>query len=457
MVGDQPLLDAARPWMRRRVAVMARPATPRANTQSSETRSPALSGRALAAARIACAAIASLAIALFVIGQPALYLRFRTLTQYDDPARRALVVANLAHLGLSVEHYAAYLITLGVILAIVCFATAVSIVVRRSDQPMALFVALLLTLLGATFSGAIEALGEQNSTFARLNNLLSSVSLMAVFLLFYVFPDGRFVPRWTRWPALLAVVCLGPSALAPGSPLEPARWPGAAYALFLSGMLVTGMVAQVYRYRRVASAAQRQQTKWVVLGVAVALGVYVAAGLVPVAWPAARTGTLAHLIATGTVIGAMLLIPLSFGVAILRHHLWDIDVVINRALVYTLLTGLLVGVYVGSVVVLQRLLQPLTGQDSDLAIIISTLVIAALFQPVRRRVQAGIDRHFYRRKYDAARTLGAFSVRLRDEVELDKLTYELVGVVQETMQPTSLSVWIRPSTARWRRTHDTSA
>jgi hypothetical protein len=150
-------------------------------------------------------------------------------------------------------------------------------------------------------------------------------------------------------------------------------------------------------------------------------------------------------LANPTISSAML-IPLSIGVAVLRSHLFDIDVLINRTLVYGSLTATLLALYFGGIVVLQRLFVVLTGERSTLAVVASTLVIAALFNPLRRRIQTFIDRRFYRRKYDARKTLEAFSEKLRDEVDLEALSDDLVGMVAETMQPTHASLWLRPAT-----------
>ena len=148
---------------------------------------------------------------------------------------------------------------------------------------------------------------------------------------------------------------------------------------------------------------------------------------------------------TGYVITitALVSFPISMGIAIVRYRLYEIDTLINRTLVYALLTAILAAVYFGAVVLLQRLFVALTGEKSTLAIVASTLVVAALFNPLRRRIQSFIDRRFYRSKYDARKILEAFSAKLRDEADLDALSTDLVGVVRETMQPAHISLWLR--------------
>ena len=183
-----------------------------------------------------------------------------------------------------------------------------------------------------------------------------------------------------------------------------------------------------------ARGGERQQLKWFVYTVA----------LVVVGFLAALLGFGQHSVAWNIGIAAFNFLPIAAGIAILRYRLYDIDVVINRTLVYGVLTGILALVYSGGVVTLQALFRSLTDQGSQLAVVASTLAIAALFVPLRRRVQAFVDRRFYRRKYDAAKTLETFSVKLRDETDLEALNYDLVEVVKETMQPAHVSLWLRP-------------
>jgi hypothetical protein len=179
----------------------------------------------------------------------------------------------------------------------------------------------------------------------------------------------------------------------------------------------------------------------------VALGAFLSLGLIQGLIPAltatpGRTVLLA-LVGGTAVYLALSFLPISFGIAILRYRLWDVDALINRTLVYGSLTISIAALYIGGVIVLQALFSAATGQSSDLAVAVVTLAVAALFNPWRHRVQRFIDRRFYRRKYDAARTLAAFSARLRDEVDMDELKSNLLAVASDTMQPSSVSLWLR--------------
>jgi hypothetical protein len=209
------------------------------------------------------------------------------------------------------------------------------------------------------------------------------------------------------------------------------------------------VLAQVYRYVRVSAPVHRQQTKWVVFAMAVAggglLGTMAVGNYVPAI---DQSGPLGQMISTTLLEGFILLIPLSIGVAIVRSGLYEIDVIINRTLVYGSLTVVVVALYFAGIVLLQRVFVALTGERSTLAVVVSTLLIAALFSPLRRSIQSFIDRRFYRRKYDARKTLEAFSAKLRDETDLDTLADDLTSVVRETMQPAHVSLWLRPDSPR---------
>ena len=231
---------------------------------------------------------------------------------------------------------------------------------------------------------------------------------------------------------------LGPSELA--RPADPKIDAGGVVEILVRVgfffVLVSWLFAVAAMITRMdqARGAERQQLKWFVYTVA----------LLVVGFLAALLGFGQHSVAWNIGIAAFNFLPIAAGIAILRYRLYDIDVVINRTLVYGVLTAALALVYVGSIVLLQGLFRALTGETSQLAVVASTLAIAALFVPLRRRVQAFIDRRFYRRKYDIATTLQAFNVRLRNEVDLDSVADDLVEVVEETMQPAHVSLWLRP-------------
>ena len=233
---------------------------------------------------------------------------------------------------------------------------------------------------------------------------------------------------------------LFPDIYSGSSPLD--RVQSLVFVCFVLGMIWS----QVYRYRGVSAPEQRRQTRWVVFGTALALSVLLAllAPLFLLLSGVAETSPFVLVLIGSVIPPVMLLIPLSIGMAILRSGLFDIDFVINRALVYGALTASLALMYAGSVGALQYAFRALTGGGSQLVIVASTLGIAALFSPLRRLIQSFIDRRFYRRKYDAARTLEALSARLRDETDLVSLNDDLVAVVRETVQPEHASLWLRP-------------
>jgi hypothetical protein len=389
-------------------------------------------------------ALATIVIGLHVAGIPYAYTRTISNLNFDRLTFEQVEV--LKGLRLTPEFYAAYTVALPVVTMLVFAAIATVIFWRRSEDRMALFGAFMLVVFGgaALTSDVPQALAAAHPALWFPVNLLDYLGQVTFVVFFYVFPNGRFVPRWTRW---LAIACALYWVFAIFFPALPLGMDLLGAPIFI-GLIGSMVIAQIYRYRRVSSPLERQQTRWVVFGVAVALvGFTMILTLdATLASSLESTGPLGEMVAATCVYGFILLIPLSIGVAILRSGLYDIDVLINRTLVYGLLTATLIAVYFGGIVVLQRLFVVLTGERSTLAVVASTLLIAALFNPLRRRVQAFVDRRFYRRKYDAAKTLTAFNARLREETELETLSGEVVGVVRETMQPAYVSLWLRPDT-----------
>ncbi|GAC1349666.1 MAG: hypothetical protein NVSMB27_24920 [Ktedonobacteraceae bacterium] len=275
-------------------------------------------------------------------------------------------------------------------------------------------------------------------------SFLGSASIPVFFLLF---PNGRLTPRWMGLILLLVIIYAFLNNLPyKGSPFDM-YWPAWLYVLVTLVLFGFIIYSQIYRYRRVSTPVQRQQTKWIVLGVTAAVGTYIGLLFISLLSPFFDSTIFGNEVWSLILPVVLLVIPLSIGFSILRYRLYDIDVLINRALVYGTLTVLLALVYVGLVIGLQSLVRLFAGQfsQSPIVIVASTLVIAALFQPLRHRIQAIIDRRFYRRKYDAVKTLEAFSTTLRNEVDLSQLCEHLVTVVKDTMQPSYVSLWLRES------------
>jgi hypothetical protein len=426
---------------------------------STRTSPPALTlrGRWLLPARVAWVAVAITALAIILFSIPSSFEHYRSVCSAASKvcAERAVDQATpegvrvLGDIGLSLRSYALLNVVVDKVFQLVFFAVGALIFWRRSEDRMALLTSLFLVTFGPVSVDPTAAYTLISSQPAWWLPVLSVeiVGNVCPVLFFFLFPSGRFVPHWTRWLAVAFIVNSVPDVLFPELYSRSPSLETVSYLVFL-GILVSMVWSQIYRFRRVSSPAQQQQTKWVVFGLT--LGV---AGTFPSQLPVdlSLVGgdtplTLLFLDAGFSL--SLLLIPLSIGVAVLRSHLFDIDLLINRTLVYGSLTTVLVALYFGGIVLLQRLFVALTSEQSTLAVVASTLLIAALFNPLRRRIQSFIDRRFYRSKYDARKTLEAFSAKLRNETDLEALNEDLVGVVRETMQPAHVSLWLRPDTPR---------
>jgi hypothetical protein len=337
---------------------------------------------------------------------------------------------------------------------------------RRSHNP----IGWLLCAVGLVFGVALFA-----SEYAIYSLLVASGSLPAgeavalgnplwvlgfnlIVLMLILFPTGQLPSTRWRWVVYLYLTLALAEVVAmlflPG-PLEgldlienplgieglPIGRKPVQGLVFTGGLVASGTL--ILRLRR-GSWVERQQIKWLAYAAVAATGGSILTYTPPEAIGSRWVTSVGYVLLELGVLG----IPISIGIAILRYRLYEIDTLINRTLVYGTLTATLAAVYFGGVAITQALFRALTGQQEQpqLAVVVSTLVIAALFNPLRRRIQGFIDRRFYRRKYDAVKTLETFSTKLRDETDLDALSDDLVGVVRETMQPAHVSLWLRPDT-----------
>ncbi len=373
----------------------------------------------------------------------------------DEPGAAGVVVSTLPDL-----------MALGVL------ALGLLVAHRRPENPVGWIIAGTVVTAGVSDfaeSYAVYTLHTNpeslpgGETMAWLSNwIFIPVLFAAPAMLFLLFPDGKLVSR--RWRPVFWIVILttlaamttsifqpvlndppfesvvNPLGFAPPqallAPLSYIGWPGMAASFLVAAL------AMILRLRR-SRGVERQQLKWLAA----------AAAVLPLA---SVSGVVLYYLGYHSIAGFLAvfsIVPifLAAGYAILRYRLYDIDLIINRTLVYGSLTATLVAGYVGTVVLLQRALIFFTGQESTLAVVASTLVIAALFNPLRRRFQAFIDRLFYRRKYDARTTLEAYSMKLRDETDLERLNAELLSSVRETVQPEHVSLWLRPREDRVQR------
>ena len=390
-------------------------------------------------ARMVWLVVAGFSILVFVLGISLNYadLGKACTVQPCDQDPTPASIAQFHASGLTLSFYSGYIGTIELISALLYLVIGLLIFARKSNTWIGLLTSLLLITYGVAQFDADNVL-KAYPALAGPTGFLLSLGFICLGVFLYVFPDGYFVPRWTRFLLLVWV---------PFFFISSNLIPGGGFVPPLFAFLLISLGAQIYRYRRVSTSLQRQQTKWVVFGVIISIagfvGIIVTTNLLKLS---GHPGTFGFMWGDTAVIVVQTCLPLSIGIAILRSRLFDIDVIINQALVYGSLSALLGGLYAGLIIGLESLAQLVGGKNGQapIALVISTLAIAALFQPVRHRLQALIDRRFYRRKYDAEQILAVFSATLRQEVDLHQLSEQMLQVVQETMQPEQVSLWIRP-------------
>jgi hypothetical protein len=421
---------------------------------SASAHEPRLRGRLLFLARSVWLVLAALLLANFFASIPIFYRILHVICadpeacQFYQPTPD--LVTALHRLGVSLDAYAWTFVSVDVGVSLVFWVVGLLIFWRKSNEWVGLFASFVLVIFGSYgISDTLQTLfwtsALGNPFFDALDTLSGLIQWVSLGLFLVTFPTGRFVPRWTWAVSLLWVVQFFAFLLGEALPLDS----DAQGALLLGIISLTyggTAIVLIYRYLRVFTLVQRQQTKWVVFGVATGVLINMVGNAITLVIPELGQPDSPYQLLAGFFTALLFLpIPLSIGVAILRYRLWDIDAIINKALVYSLLTALLGAIYAGLIIGLVSLGGAISGtsEQEPVALVIATLAIAALFQPARRRIQALIDRRFYRRKYDAEKTLAAFSAALRSEVDLNQLREQLLAVVQETMQPASVSLWVR--------------
>lgn len=388
---------------------------------------------------------------MFLGGIPA---RFEDLSEVC-PAEPCVILSfqqeeaeALAAAGFSLSLYATYHIVIELLTGGLIALLSVLFFWKRFDDPMSILVAYFLMFFSLNFMSELDgAFVLDNPDLVQIQNLVSSITIIPFTVLLFVFPDGRFVPRWTSiFAIIISIIAVFDTVFSNlGFVITSGQFSLILVLIFLLIFLL-GIAAQIYRYRNVSKPAEKQQTKWVLFGftalIVPFLGWIFFIEVFPLA--AGTPRLIFNTIGYGFMAAFLMFFPIAFVIAITRYRLWDIDLLIRRTLVYSMLTGSLLVVYFGTVVVVQTAVNGLTGQQqtSQLTIALSTLLIAALFNPLRRRVQSFIDRRFFRRKYDAVLTLSEFAQTARDEVDLDQLTAELVGVVEQALQPEQTSMWL---------------
>ena len=394
-----------------------------------EAAAPVLRGRGLILARTGWAAFVALNLMLFAAAIPALH------AQRGAPSEA--VRAELAQLGISEGLYAAYFTALLVAFGLGCFAVATVIAWHRSTDPISLFVSLFLVLMGTVNAPNVQALAAAYPEWGSMLKFSWWILWACLILFVFLFPDGRFVPRWTR--SAVGVLILGTFLalfFGGGTLIEPPD----ALGLFLFGGLLAGVGAQIYRYWRVSSLGGRQQTKWVVSSITAAILVQVLGILAtPLFAEPGAPAVLYHTVDVTVITLAYFLLPLSVGIAILRYRLWDIDFIINRALVYGALTAFVVGLYVLVVGGAGALLQ---AQGNLLVSVLAAGLVAALFAPLKDRLQRGVNRLMYGERDDPYAVLSRLGQRLEATLAPGAVLPAIVEDVAKALRLPHAAIWL---------------
>ncbi len=385
----------------------------------------------------------SLSILLFLVAVPSY---FQILNKVCITANCLALQLNLGRAiilelaGINFQFYARLIVAIQIVVYLANLWIGVFIYSRKSKDWLAIFVSLMLiTSIQADLYRILFLNYPQLSLLARGLGTINSI-LLVVF--FYIFPTGSFRPRWTIILAVFWVLTVFANSAFPvlllSSPGEPSDYA----VLYLFILVASSLFVLAYRYRRVFNPTQKIQTKWVVLGVGLTWGGEVFLEIIRRFIPIFEQNALMFLSWNVISLVWTLILPVSILIAVLSAALLDIDVLLRRTLAYSALTVTLIVIYFGSVILLQALFEYATGQKSSFISILSTLAIAAMFTPLRKRIQSDIDRVFFRKDYNAVQAVDSFSSMVREDVDLEEVSTQLVGILRETLQPEFLSFWL---------------
>ena len=359
---------------------------------------------------------------------------------------------GLAHANIRTSFYTTYNLSLEIIYALAFVSVSLLIVWRKSNEPTALLTSLMLMVAGTAgypMMSTMHALSETDPTWIWPVRIMVTITWVIILLFFCIFPDGRFSPGWTKGLAVVAIGTSIPSTLFPDTMFNLWNWPAQMLVPLQLGILSGCIYAQVCKYRRATDPVQKQQTKWVLFGLSVAV-VGVLGFLLPryvfpnlQHYESASTQVYMLIAATVTCLAASQ-VPVTFGLSILRYRLWEIDLLINRTLVYVPLTGILAGVYTASIALFQRVFVALTGERSDAAIVLSTLILASLFTPVKNALQAAVDKRF-KEVSDPIAELTAFNKHVQsvlDVIDAQQITRRLLDEAVYALGATGGAVYL---------------